>query len=335
MRDLNEFVVGEHYTNDEIRFALRVENLGGIRPALDEQGNIRHLAIMTAAETYRKVSRENPYHDRIEGDILLFTAQGRQGDQLLAGRNKRLIEQYDAPIPFFCFVNQGQQVYEFVGLLELIRNYQEVQADTQGHLRRAWVFELKIHNEMEIVPVDQAQVITAAFLANRASRLSDQPEERELVDLPNAETVDASPERLYEVEAIRAQMLDTDPYKFEHLVAAVIENGGFTNVSVTRSSGDGGVDVRAFVAETDDFFAGTFVQFQAKRWRHAVGSVEIKGFRGAIDTTAKGVFVTTSHYTRAATVEAMHPGKPCITLIDGMRLSSLVLKHGIDVRAFL
>ena len=87
------FRVGELYTNDQIRFALEVENLGGIRPSVDPRRNLRHIAIMTAAEDSGRVMAENPYHDRIEGDILLYTAQGREGDQQLAGRNKRLIEQ--------------------------------------------------------------------------------------------------------------------------------------------------------------------------------------------------------------------------------------------------
>ncbi len=335
MRDIDHFVVGQLYTNDDIRFALRVENLGGIRPSLDEQGNVRHIAIMTAAEHYRRVSRENPYHDRIEGDILLFTAQGRQGDQALAGRNKRLVEQYDVPTPFFCFVNHGQQVYEFAGLLELIRHYQEVQVDTLGSLRRAWVFELRVHAEVQHVPIEQAQTLTAAFLGDRSNRSVIVLEERELAHLPNPEAVSATPERLYELETVRARLLETDPYRFEHLVAAVVDNSGFTNVSVTRSSCDGGIDLCAHADDTHDFFAGTYVQFQAKRWRHAVGSVEIKGFRGSIDSAAKGVFVTTSHYTRAATAEAAHPGKPSITLIDGARLSMLVLKHRIDVDSFM
>lgn len=32
MRELTFFTVGETYTNDQIRFALDLENLGGIRP---------------------------------------------------------------------------------------------------------------------------------------------------------------------------------------------------------------------------------------------------------------------------------------------------------------
>ena len=35
MNGVGEFKVGSLYTNDQIRFSLDVENLGGIRPGLD------------------------------------------------------------------------------------------------------------------------------------------------------------------------------------------------------------------------------------------------------------------------------------------------------------
>jgi hypothetical protein len=86
MNKVTFFKVGETYTNDQIRFSLDLENLGGIRPSLDASGNVRHVAIMTAAEDSGRLLTENPYRDRIEGDILVYTAQGREGDQALAGR---------------------------------------------------------------------------------------------------------------------------------------------------------------------------------------------------------------------------------------------------------
>lgn len=139
MNKVTSFAVGETYTNDQIRFSLDLENLGGIRPALDQSRNLRHVAVMSAAEDCERLRSENPYRDRIEGDILIYTAQGREGDQALIGRNKRLIEQYLVPTAFFGFVNIGRQTYRFLGLLELLRHYQENQADTKGKLRKVGV----------------------------------------------------------------------------------------------------------------------------------------------------------------------------------------------------
>lgn len=105
------FQVGKTYTNDQIRFSLSVENLGGIRPSVDEKKNLRYVAIITSAEESEKRFYENPYLDRIENDILIYTAQGRSRDQQITGRNKRLLEQYQTPIPFYGFANIGKQIY--------------------------------------------------------------------------------------------------------------------------------------------------------------------------------------------------------------------------------
>jgi hypothetical protein len=324
---LTEFVVGKKYTNDQIRFALSVENLGGIRPSVDARKNLQHLAVFTTAQTYEKNIGENPYNDRIENDILIYTAQGRTGDQTITGRNKRIIEQYSNPIPFYCFSNEGRQIYSFLGLLELLRHYQEHQIDKKHVLRVVWIFEFRIHNEIPIVPIESAKDLTGAFFAE-ARRSS--VEEREVVSLrlPQSEHQQTAN---YEAEELRLQLLQINPYRFEHLVKDVIEAHGFNNVSVTSASQDGGIDLNAYVADSDYFFSKTHVQFQVKRWRHSVGNVEINSFRGALSTTAKGVFVTTSHFTKAAIREAEHPVKPSISLIDGFLFSQIVKEVALDL----
>ena len=107
------------------------------------------------------------------------------------------------------------------------------------------------------------------------------------------------------------------------------------NVTVTPPSQDGGIDVNAYVVDSNYFFSKTHVQFQVKRWRHSVGSVEINQFRGALHTTAKGVFVTTSHFTKAAIQESEHIVKPCVSLIDGFKFSKLVMDAGINLNKYL
>jgi HJR/Mrr/RecB family endonuclease len=334
MNGVTEFRVGELYTNDQIRFTLDLENLGGIRPSVDARKNLRHVAILTAADESGRIPTENPYRDRIEGDVLLYTAQGKEGDQQLSGRNKRLIEQFTTPAPFYGFINVGKQTYRFLGLLELLRHYQEVQTDARGTLRKVWLFEFRIHRQPEIVPLDQAWTISANLIgdARRQNPLSEL--EREVSDLPIATSQTADVLMPLEVETLRSRLLQIAPYPFEHFVKSLMESKRFSNVSVTSRSGDGGIDINAYVDDTDDFFAGTHVQAQVKRWRHAVGSVEINNFRGALTTTAKGVFITTSHYTRAAIAEARHESKPCITLIDGNRLASLVMGSNLNLESF-
>ena len=335
MNTINEFRTDQLYTNDQIRFSLNVENLGGIRPSVDSKKNLRHIAILTAAQESNKLISENPYHDRIEGNILLYTAQGREGDQIISGRNKRLLEQYTIPVPFYGFANVGKQTYRFLGLLELLRHYQEVQADRKGNLRKVWLFEFYIHKEPNIIPIEQASIINAGLLieSRRQNPLSEL--EREVTGLNADEQIQEDVTSRSEMECLRSLLYQIKPYKFEHLIKTIMELNGFTQVSVTTVSGDGGIDINAYVDISNDFFAGTHVQAQVKRWRHAIGSVEINNFRGALNVTAKGVFITTSQYTRAAIVEARHQTKPSITLIDGAKLTSIIIKNNFNVREFL
>jgi HJR/Mrr/RecB family endonuclease len=331
MTTISAFNVGEIYTNDQLRFSLDVENLGGIRPALDSGRNIRHVAVLTASDQSGRLSRENPYQDRIEGDILTYTAQGREGDQELKGRNKRLIEQYTVPTPLFGFVNLGRQTYRFLGLLELLRHYQELQADRGGSVRRVWLFEFRIHSAPPVVPIAEARAITATLLAESRQNNPLATLDREVAIPPlSGRPVDLQP--TIEIENVRLQLLQIPPLHFEHFIKDVMEKSGFVEVFVTRASGDGGVDLNAYVEEANSFFAGTHVQAQVKRWRHAVGSPDINSFRGALSTTAKGVFVTTSAFTRAAVAEARHSNKPSISLIDGPRLSAIVLSLNLVPR---
>jgi restriction system protein len=325
MSQISSFKVGDTYTNDQIRFALDVENLGGIRPALDASKNVRHVAILTASDDSGKIKTDNPYHDRIEGDVLIYTAQGREGDQELRGRNKRLVEQYTVPTPFFGFTNLGRQTYRFLGLLELIRHYQEKQADKKGSIRKVWLFEFRIHSVPEIVPIDQATAIMASLLADSRRSNPLTTLDREVAETTEDESSSEMPSG-DDLEAIRANLLQIAPVDFEHFIKKVMERSGFVSVSVTKASGDGGIDLDAYVEDANDFFGGTHVQAQVKRWRHAIGSPDLNSFRGALSTTAKGLFVTTSSFTRAALAEARHPTKPGISLIDGLRLSAIVMR---------
>lgn len=333
MNDVTEFHIGSSYTNDQIRFALGLENLGGIRPSLGGRKELRHVAVLTATTDSRKVIAENPYHDRIEGDVLTYTAQGKEGDQTLAGRNKRLLEQYQAPVPLFGFANVGRQTYRFLGLLELLRHSPEVQLDRRGVMRKVWMFEFRIHTEPTIVPITEAATITASLLSE-ARRLNPLNELDRVIE-PLADTGGSSLIETAAALETRRALFEIAPFRFEHLVKAVLEGNGFVKVTVTPRSGDGGIDVDAHVSDANDFLGGCHVQSQVKRWRHAVGSVELNHFRGALSSTARGLFITTSHYTRAAIAESRHAAKPSITLIDGDRLVSIIRRMEIDLSTFV
>ncbi len=96
-------------------------------------------------------------------------------------------------------------------------------------------------------------------------------------------------------------------------------------------SGDGGID--GIINE--DRLGLDAVYVQAKRWEQSVGRPEIQMFAGSLDghRSTKGVFITTSAFTEGARTYAGSIGKR-IVLIDGQRLTELMIEHGVGVSTF-
>lgn len=119
------------------------------------------------------------------------------------------------------------------------------------------------------------------------------------------------------------------PDAFERLSQRLLREAGFTKVEVRGKSGDGGIDGLGVLRVNLVSFQ---VYFQCKRWKGGVGAKEIRDFRGALQGRAdKGLFITTGHYTSAASEEATRDGAIAIDLIDGDRLCELLKENGLGV----
>ena len=115
------------------------------------------------------------------------------------------------------------------------------------------------------------------------------------------------------------------------LVAMGYGGGDATRGSVTGRSGDGGIDGKI----SEDALGLDEVYIQAKKYAEGslVGEADLRNFAGAIDAagTTKGVFVTTSGFTRSARSYLERSPKR-IKLIDGKELARLMVRHGVGVR---
>ena len=118
---------------------------------------------------------------------------------------------------------------------------------------------------------------------------------------------------------------------FEFFVRDLLVHCGFRDVCVTKFSSDGGIDVNARAGAHIWIFEDTLVQVQAKRWLHSVGRKEVAELRGSMQPFARGAVLTTSHFSRAAIMEANELGKNPIALVDGFRLSKAVLDEGFQL----
>jgi restriction system protein len=142
-------------------------------------------------------------------------------------------------------------------------------------------------------------------------------------------------------EALSSELLqvirDCSPTFFERLVVDLLVKMGYggTRGDAGRAigqSGDDGID--GIINE--DRLGLDSVYVQAKRWNDTtvVGRPEIQKFAGALagQRARKGVFITTSSFTRDATEYVLKIDAK-IVLIDGKRLTSLMIDFGVGVTA--
>ena len=120
---------------------------------------------------------------------------------------------------------------------------------------------------------------------------------------------------------------------FEVLVVRLMEKLGYAGEDGQAihlgKSGDGGVDG----VVTPDRLGLESVYLQAKRWHlKPVGRPDVQAFSGSLDMygAAKGVFITTSSFTKDAKEYAEKIQKTII-LIDGERLVDLMYDIGLGV----
>ena len=325
------FEVGHLYSNEEIYSSLGVGNAGGIRIKSDPSGCVKRAVLFTSIPTPRQLL-ENPYKDRIEGDVLVYTGSGRTGDQVISGSNARIQQQEQHGFPIYGFVQVSSRRaatgdnkrWRFLGLLEFLRCNREQQLDSGGQWRNAWVFELFIHST--VVRVDVEFDRDAANLARAGSDWQLKPLDQEIPEQA-LETGDiTSGPGIETLELIRKRLLAFDPRRFELFVRDLLVSTGFEQVEVTRFSQDGGIDVNARVGAAVWAIPKLLVQVQAKRWLHTVGRKEVAELRGSLQQHAAGCIVTTSQFSRAALIESREPGKVPITVINGLELAQLTHK---------
>lgn len=111
-------------------------------------------------------------------------------------------------------------------------------------------------------------------------------------------------------------LIKLPPSGFERLSQRILREAGFTQVVVTGSSGDGGID--GYGTLQINPLVSFKVLFQCKRYAKSVTPSHVRDFRGAMAGRAdKGIFITTGTFTAEARREASRDGVPPIELIDG------------------
>ncbi len=157
------------------------------------------------------------------------------------------------------------------------------------------------------------------------------PEEDESTPNDLAERAERINRAAVEREVLAAA-LKLSPTGFEELVVRLLDRMGYGRAGSaqrTAPSGDGGID--GIISQ--DPLGLDRIYIQAKRYTDApVDRPAIHGFAGALLARQgdRGVFITTSRFTRGASDEAERINAR-IELIDGPRLAELLVRYGIGV----
>lgn len=327
----DSFTINALYSHEEIFRSLGVGNAGGVRFLVGNDGTTRRAVLFTSVPDGKLLS-ENPYQDRIEQDVLIYTAQGRKGDQGFGGQNQRLLQHGVEKYPIYCFQlicsrrnrSIGIKRWRFLGFLFGLRRYKERQIDISGVVRSACVFEFSIISDFGTVIISEDQLLAQGIYSAFEKTNSLSYSESETPIQTNAYSWNGESFNVDELERVRSQMLNLHPSRFEFLVKNALENSGFTNVSTTRYSKDGGIDVDAYAGEQHWVLNRLHLQVQAKRWIHTVGRKEVAELRGSLGRFARGALITTSQFSKSALDEAYDTEKLPIAMIDGYDFARII-----------
>jgi len=126
------------------------------------------------------------------------------------------------------------------------------------------------------------------------------------------------------------KLCNTNPYFFEKVVLILFQKMGYGDFQETPKSGDGGID--GIISQ--DKLGLEKIYIQAKRYSddNKVREPAIRNFIGAMSRdVSKGIFVTTSNFDEAAVKKAKDANHKII-LIDGEKLTELMIKNSVGVQ---
>lgn len=128
-------------------------------------------------------------------------------------------------------------------------------------------------------------------------------------------------------------ILDCHPSFFEQLVVNLLLEMGYGSDElsghVLGKSHDGGIDGVIY----EDKLGLSKIYIQAKRndSSNTIGRPLLQAFVGAMQDVQKGVFITTSTFTKEARNYAEKQQQKSLKLIDGDLLAELMIKYGIGL----
>ncbi len=131
-------------------------------------------------------------------------------------------------------------------------------------------------------------------------------------------------------EHLKGKLHEMHPIDFEGLVSDLLEAMGYEDVTVTKQSGDKGVDV---VGTVQSGITTVTEVVQVKRQKNNIGRPILDMLRGALPyhSAIRGTLIILSNFSKGCEEAALFQGATPITLINGEKLLDLLIEHEIGV----
>ncbi len=216
--------------------------------------------------------------------------------------------------------SQSELQYRLAWARTYLKNYGIIDNSS----RSVWVV-LPQHKDIKSVDVDDCVTKVRSMFGKKPDTImqNDDNLEDEGIDLP--EEIKPWRTKLHDI------LLNMNPFAFERLTQRLLRECGFSQVEVTKKSGDGGID--GFGKLMINGLFSFKVAFQCKRYNGTVPASDIRDFRGSLTTDVeKALFITTGSFSKPAKEEAMTQGKIQIDLIDGEEFMNRLAEFQIGVK---
>lgn len=198
--------------------------------------------------------------------------------------------------------NQSELDYQLAWARTYLRKYGAIDSSSRG----VWSIVQGYAETAEVDPREVVRTVRGNNVDNTASATDNSSSDDSAGE--GASAIDGGDNVFNWKERLSEILKNMDAFAFERLSQRLLRECGFTDVKVTKRSGDGGIDGTGKLLINGIFSFS--VAFQCKRYTGTVGAPQIRDFRGSLDSNIeKGVLITTGVFSQEAKREACAPGK--------------------------
>jgi len=158
---------GDVLGNREISRIFNVSVRRGIRYSGSLKTGIKHVVLTTVLNKTPEEGIANPYHDRFEGECLLYTGEGLYGDQQMKRGNLVLKLQMEKRYPIFVFEKKTPGKYMFLGRYNVTSVQMEKQPDINGKIRSVFVYRLERASTSALLPLKNREKYSETVKVNK------------------------------------------------------------------------------------------------------------------------------------------------------------------------